>query len=284
MTEVRTLEGLGGDAFWQQFDTIMGPEGLMTYRYIGSHGAVALDRFHSESTAVLRSDMRGPGGVLASALAIMGGDCMGVIDDAIAIPAPTTLSIEVLDDAVGVEEVRVHGEIVHAGRTQIFSRVRLEDAADPTRVLALGTNSAAVMGPAPEGYHYVPPGPGMPDSPSLPPLWEAFGGRRRPGGGYEIPALTGHLGSTSGSLHFGPTIVLMEAAATEAAAAAAGTDRVRATQLTAAFLKRGTTGPFVTDVEVVSSTADAIACRTSMRDDGVTGRVIAVGTVVLRRV
>jgi len=54
--------------------------------------------------------------------------------------------------------------------------------------------------------------------------------------------------------------------------------------LTAAFLKRGTTGPFVTDVEVVSSTADTVACRTSMRDDGVTGRVIAIGTVVLRRV
>src|SRR4051794_5482357 len=190
MTGVHTLEGLGGDAFWQQFDTIMGPEGLMTYRYIGSHGAVALDRLHSESTATLRSDMRGPGGVLASALAIMGGDCMGCIDDAIAIPAPTTLSLEVLDDAVGVDEVRVRGEIVHAGRTQIFSRVRIEDAGERGRVRALGTTPAGVMGPAPEGYPSVPPGPGMPDSPSLPPLWEAFGGQHRPGGGFEIPALT----------------------------------------------------------------------------------------------
>src|SRR3954462_402560 len=155
MTGVHTLEGLGGDAFWEQFETIMGPEGLMTYRYVGSHGAVAHDRFHSESTATLRRDMRGPAGVLASALAIMGGDCMGVIDDAIAIPAPTTLSIEVLDDGVGVDEVRVHGEIVHAGRTQIFSRVRLEDAGDPNRVLALGTNPAAVMGPAPERFRCV---------------------------------------------------------------------------------------------------------------------------------
>src|SRR5678815_472230 len=88
MTGPRTLEGLEGKDFWDQYSSIMGPEGLLTYRYIGSTGARAIDRLHSESTALLRRDLRGPAGVLASALSIMGGDAASTIDDAIAIPAP----------------------------------------------------------------------------------------------------------------------------------------------------------------------------------------------------
>ena len=104
--------------------------------------------------------MRGPSGLLAAALEIMGGDCLSIIDDAIAIPAPAAYSLHVIDDGVGVEEVRVHGEISHAGRTQLFTRFSVEDAADPARVLALGINTSVVLGPAPEGHRYVPPGSG----------------------------------------------------------------------------------------------------------------------------
>jgi acyl-coenzyme A thioesterase PaaI-like protein len=279
----KTLEGLGGDEFWEGYASIMGPDGLMTYRYIGG-GATALDRHTSVSTARLRRDMRGPAGLLAAPLEIVGGDCLSILDDAIAIPAPTECVLDILDDGVGVEEVRVHGEIAHEGRTQIFTRFRVEDAANPGRVLALGTNASVVVGPVPEGHRYVPPGPGVTDSPSLPPLWEAFGARRRTDGQYEIPELSVRLGSTSGSLHHGPTQVVLEAAATDAASGAAGTDALRVGHWSVIFVRRGKVGPFVTTTEVVSAGPDVIACQAALRDDGVGGRNIALATAVFRRV
>ena len=38
MSGVRTLEGAAGDDFWSAYEAIMGGDGLMTYRYIGSSG------------------------------------------------------------------------------------------------------------------------------------------------------------------------------------------------------------------------------------------------------
>lgn len=281
-TEVRTLEG-SGDDFWSTYESIMGDEGLMTYRYVGSHGAEVVDATHSTSTARVRRDMRGPSGLLAAALEIMAGDCLSIIDDAIAIPAPIAYSLHVVDDGRGVDEVRVHGEISHAGRTQLFTRFRVEDAADPSRVLALGTNTSYVIGPAPAGHRYVPPGPGVEDSPLLPPLWQAFGAVRRSVGVYEIPELTARLGSTSASLHHGPTQVVLEAAATDAATAAAGTDGVRITQWTVTFEARGKAGPFVAESRVVAAGPDLVTCEATLRDEGVGGRQIARATAVFLR-
>jgi acyl-coenzyme A thioesterase PaaI-like protein len=283
MAEVRTLQGADGDDFWSAYEAIMGADGLMTYRYVGSSGAVALDDRHATSTATLRRDLRRPAGLLAAALEIMGGDCLSIIDDAIAIPAPAAYSLHVVDGGDGVEEVRVHGEITHAGRTQLFTRFRVEDASDPARVLALGTNSSVVLGPAPAGHRYVPPGPGVGDSPSLPPLWEAFGATRHGGGRYEIPELTARLGSTSASLHHGPTQVVLEAAATDVAVDAAGTEDLRIAQWTVTFLARGKAGPFVSESTVVAAGADLVTCEASLRDDGVGGRRIAMATATFLR-
>jgi len=283
MSGVRTLEGAAGDDFWSAYEAIMGGDGLMTYRYIGSSGATVVDPRHSTSTARVRRDMRGPSGLLAAALEIMGGDCLSIIDDAIAIPAPAAYSLHVIDDGAGVEEVRVHGEISHAGRTQLFTRFRVEDAADPARVLALGINTSVVLGPAPEGHRYVPPGPGVEDSPSLPPLWEAFGAVRVAPGHYEIPELNARLGSTSASLHHGPTQVVLEAAATDVAVAALGSEALRVAQWTVTFLARGKVGPFVTESHVVSVGADLVTCEATLRDDGVDGRCIAMATAAFLR-
>jgi len=100
----------------------------------------------------------------------------------------------------------------------------------------------------------------------------------------EIPELTGRIGSTSASLHHGPTQVLMETAATEAAAQAAGTDRLMIRQWYVAFVARGKTGPFVPTTEVVSVRPDSVAVEAVFRDEGEGGRIIASATAVFTRV
>src|SRR5579859_6211215 len=176
MSPVRALQNAELDRFWQEFEAVMGgPEGLMTYRYLGTH-AEALDRHHARGRMRLRSDLRTSFGLRAAPLLILVADVVGILDDAIAVPAPTQFDLEVLDDGAGVDEVYCIGEVFHEGRTQLFSRARCVDAADHQRVLALCWDAGVVVAPAPEGYRYVDPGPGVPDSPSLPPAR-----RRQPG-------------------------------------------------------------------------------------------------------
>ena len=283
MASVRALQSVELSDFWAEFEAVMGgPDGLMTYRYLGTH-AHAVDRHHATGSLRLRSDLRGEHGLLAAPLTILVADVIGILDDAIAVPAPTQIALEIIDDGAGVDEVYCVGEMFHEGRSQLFSRARLVDAADHDRVLAVCRDAGAVMAPAPEGYHYVDPGPGVPDSPSLPPLWQAFGAVRRADGGLEIPELTGRIGSTSGSLHHGPTQIVLETAASDAAVAAAGSDALRLRHWHVTFSARGTEGPFVSGTEVVSARGDTVVVEAELRDEGV-GRLIAAASAVYARV
>jgi acyl-coenzyme A thioesterase PaaI-like protein len=283
MANVRALQTVELSAFWDEFTAVMGgPDGLMTYRYLGTH-ADAVDRHHATGHMRIRSDFRTAHGLLASPLTVLLADVIGILDDAIAVPAPTQIAIEVIDGGAGVDEVFCVGDMFHEGRSQLFSRARILDAADHDRVLAVCRDAGAVMAPAPEGYRYVDPGPGVPDSPSLPPLWQAFGAVRRADGGLEIPELTGRIGSTSGSLHHGPTQIVLETAATEAAAAAAGTGALRIRHWHVTFSARGTTGPFVTSTEVVTALGPSVVVEAELRDEGA-GRLIAAASAVFERV
>jgi acyl-coenzyme A thioesterase PaaI-like protein len=282
MSDVRALQTTELDQFWHEFEAVMGgPDGLMTYRYLGTH-ADAIDRHHATGSLGLRSDLRGPHGLLVAPLAILVADTIGILDDAIAVPAPTQMAIEILDDGVGVNRVFCIGEMFHEGRSQLFSRATMVDDADHDRVLALCRDSGSVMAPAPDGYHYVDPGPGVPDSPSLPPLWQAFGARRNDSGNLEIPALIGRIGSTSGSLHHGPTQVVLEAAATEAAVGAAGDGGVRMRNWHVTFSARGKTGPFETETELVTVTPEVVVVEAELHDRG-QGRRIAAASAVFSR-
>src|SRR5450631_2245899 len=137
MADIKALQHTELDHFWEEFEAVMGgPDGLMTYRYLGTH-AQAVDRHHSTGSMPMRSDLRTAYGLRAAPLLILVADTVGVLDDAIAVPAPTQFDLEVLDDGAGVERVDCVGEIFHEGRTQLFSRARLLDAADHGRVLAL---------------------------------------------------------------------------------------------------------------------------------------------------
>jgi len=279
MAEVRALQHTDRQSFWQEFSEVMGGEGgLMTYRYLGTH-AEASDRHHATGKMRLRSDLRGPDGLYAAPLLILVADTIGILDDAIAVTAPVHFDLAILDDASGVDEVRCIGEMVHEGRSQLFSVAHLVDAADESRVLAIARDSGVVVAPAPKGYRYVDPGPGMDDSSSLPPLWEAFGARRRSDGRLEIPELAPHIGSTSGSLHHGPTQVVLEAAATEAATRATRGDPLRIRQWYVAFTARGTSGPFVTTTTVLRATGHLVAVDASLVDEG-RGRLVASATAI----
>jgi hypothetical protein len=283
MANLRALQDVELERFWQEFETVMGdPEGLMTYRYLGTH-AVARDRHTAEGWMVLRSDLRSAHGLQAAPLMILVADVVGILDDAIAVPAPVEMDLLVLDDGAGVERVYCYGDIYHEGRTLLFSRGRLVDAADHARVLAVCRDIGVVIAPAPEGYRYVDPGPGVPESPSLPPLWQAFGAVERPGGELAIPALTSRLGSTSASLHHGPTQVVLEAAATNAAMAALRTDAVRVRHWHVTFTARGTTGPFVTSTTVVTARADSAVVEALLVEED-SGRRLALATAVFDRV
>ncbi len=282
MTNVRALQSVELAKFWEEFAAVMGgPEGLMTYRYLGTH-AEAQDRHHATGNLRLRSDLRSSHGLLAAPLTILVADVIGILDDAIAVPAPTQIALEILDNGAGVEEVFCEGEMFHEGRAQLFSRARLYDAADHGRMLALCRDAGAVLAAAPEGYHYVDPGPGVPDSLSLPPLWQAFDARRRPDGRLEVPELTGRIGSTSGSLHHGPTQIVLETAARGSGRAGRRGRCVPHLPLARHLLRAGTHGPFVADPTVLIVRDDAIAVEVDFRDEG-NDRLIAAASAVFRR-
>jgi acyl-coenzyme A thioesterase PaaI-like protein len=282
MSNIKALQETELDHFWQEFSQVMGgPDGLMTYRYLGTH-ATAIDRHHATGTLRLRSDLRSGAGLQAAPLLILVADTIGILDDAIAVPAPVHYDLAVLDDGEGIDQLFCIGEMYHEGRSQLFSSVRIVDAADHSRVVAMARGSGVVMAKAPDGYQYVDPGPGVADSPSLPPLWQAFGARRRPDGNLEIPELTSRIGSTSASLHHGASQVLLEAVATEAAVAAAGTDRLMIRQWYVAFVARGRSGPFVPSTEVVSVRPDRLGVEATLRDEG-DDRIIASASVVFAR-
>jgi acyl-coenzyme A thioesterase PaaI-like protein len=281
MTAAEELQHAPADEFWERFNAVMGgPDGLMTYRYLGTRADVG-GAGPSTGGMRIRRDMRNSaGGLLAAPLSIALADAGGVVGDAAGVPAPVSGTVHILDAGQGVNAVTVRGFGLHSGRTLGFSHAEVLDADDPSRVIAVTSGMSVNLGSAPPGYVYVDPGPGVPDSPQLPPLHEAFGARRHPGGGWQLPELTQKLGSTSGSLHHGPIQIVLEAAALELAIQTIGTDQLQIQEWSVMFLQRGTTGPFVTDGEVLTGRLGRVACRMSLRDEGNENRLISSALAV----
>ena len=150
---------------WQAWRTSLGDDGLISYRYLGMLVDRADAQYTAEGQMRVRHDLRTAGGLLAAPLGIALLDTAGINVDAIGQSAPTQIDVTVFDAALDVDVVRLFGEIVREGRTQMFTRARIEDAARPGRVIGFGTTSWAVMAPTPPGYVYVDPGPGVPDAP-----------------------------------------------------------------------------------------------------------------------
>ena len=265
---------------WQAWRTSLGEDGLISYRYLGC-SSTALTRDTAEGRMHLRRDLRTPGGLLAAPLGIALLDTAGINVDTIGRCAPTQIDVTVFDAARDVEAVRFFGEIVREGRSQMFTRARIEDAAHPGRVIGFGSTSWAVMAPTPPGFVYVDPGPGVADAPDLPPLIDAFGVVPHPGGSYVLDRLSARVGADS--LHQGPIQVMLEAAALDVARDAAATDAIYAEHTGATLVQRGKTGPFVAIAHVLADNGPTIACLAELRDDGEGGRIVATGFSLYRR-
>src|SRR3984957_14916276 len=209
---VRDIRDGPPDEYWERLRHLMGPEGLITYWYLGRGFNQEVD----PDTMSLRSDMRnGGGGLMAAPLAIAAPETGGWKDREV-VPAPMTYALHVLDPAPDVRAVRVTRETVRKGHKIGFSRSVVTDADDPGRIIALTTGTGGSLGAAPSGFRPVDLPSDLPDV-DLPPLHVVFGARRDPDG-WRLAALTTRLASTSASLHLGPIHVVCEAAASEAAA------------------------------------------------------------------
>jgi hypothetical protein len=281
------------EEYWERLRHSMGPEGLITYWYLGR----AFNQTVDPDTMEIRADMRNAGGgIMAAPLAIAAPETGGWKDREV-VPAPMTYSLHVLDPARDVQTIRVTRETVRRGRKIGFSRSLVTDAHNPQRVVAITTGTGVTLGEAPPGFQPIDLPPDLRDTP-LPPLAVVFGARRDPEG-WRLPELTKRLASTSASLHLGPIHVVCEAAATEAAAAAAGPSRsgARSGELKSKsrvgvvlqiehwevhFASPGRNGPFLASAEAWRGPEERLVARFTLMDEGNAGVVVATGAAAFR--
>jgi hypothetical protein len=254
---------------------------LVSYRYVGC-SSVLQDRTHAEGHMRIRRDLRAGAGLRAAPLAIAALDTAGINIDRFHHLALTRIDVHLFDDGDGVEAVRVSGRVLREARTQVFTEATIEDHGDPSRVIGFATADWAVLAPTPEGFVYTDPGPGVPDSPDLPPLTEAYDAHPDTDGGFVIAGLSPRVGSDT--LHHGPILVSLEAAALEVADAHAGNDALRIDHFATRLVKAGRVGPFVARAEVTATRDDTVACRAELRDEGAEGQVLAVALLRARLV
>jgi hypothetical protein len=294
MSSVRDIREGPADEYWERLRHLMGPEGLITYWYLGRGFNLEVD----PDTMVLRSDMRNRGGgLMAAPLAIAAPETGGWRDREV-VPAPMTYALHVLDPAHDVRAVRVTRETVRRGRKIGFSRSVVTDADDPSRIIALTSGTGVSLGAAPSGFSPVDPPPDLPER-DLPPLHVVFGARRDPDG-WRLPELTTRLASTSASLHLGPIHVVCEAAAIEAAADAFAGDEVhnanqaeleggpekgigvQVEDWEVHFVGPGRKGPFVARAEAWRGPPGRVLSRFTLCDEGMEDAIVASGSGAFR--
>jgi hypothetical protein len=260
------------EEYWDRLREMMGPDGLITYWYLGR----AFNQTVDPDTVWLRRDMRNSaGGIMAAPLAIAAPETGGWRDRE-AIPAPVTYGLHILDDASDVAQIRVSRSTVRRGAKMGFSRSLITDANDSSRVIAVTTGVGVTLGDAPQSFRPVDVPPQLPDTADLPPLHVVFGAQRS-SDGWRLPALTSRHASTSASLHLGPIHVVFEAAAMELAAELARTDTVQVRDWDIHFVSPGRTGPFHVRTDGWAGPDGRVVVRFTLVDEGRDGVVVAAG-------
>lgn len=274
------LRAVDPDAYWARFAEMMGGDGLLTYRYLGRKTAM----LHGVpyDTMKIRRDMRtATGGLMAAPLAIAAAEAGG-FSDVDSVPAPMTAELTIIDDGVGVREILIRRSILHAGRTIGFTRSEIVDADDPGRLIAIAHGSGIRLAGAPPGFQPLELPEEIADGPDLPTLSAVFGVRSRPDGRWELPSLSPAAMSTSGSLHLGPTHIVLETAATALAARAGGTDALQIEAWSVMFTARGTHGPFVAEGAAIVGRPGRVGCTVELRDAGRGDRIVAAASGTFR--
>jgi len=244
--------------------------GLLSYRYIGrNHSQMNIGEI--DNTVTIRRDMRNEaGGIMVAPLAISSPE--GCQTDLVAVPNPVIASVQIVDPGFDVKRIEIVGSgNIHQGRTMGYGRCKIVDADNPDRVIAFNEGQGAVIGIPPEGLDKMDVSGTelvIEDSDDLPPLWEAFGASKRTDGHWVLPPLSVELASPDAALHIGPQHVVLETAAIDLAAAAAGTRKVQVVSWHVMFMSRGTVGPFRVEGKAHTSGRGRVGVRMLLHDEG----------------
>jgi hypothetical protein len=258
--------------------------GLLSYRYIGRSHA-SMDIVTEDNTVALRHDMRNTSGGVLFALFGIAAPESGHMSDLEAVPNPVIHSCQILDPGRDVRRIDIVSEELRVGRQMGYSRAKIVDAEQPDRVLALIEGQGVSIGKPPEGLKRMEANPlDIVDSPDLPPLWQVFGGYRRPDGNWGLPELDAEVASPDAALHIGPQFVILETAAIDAAVEIAGTERVQGVSTHVMFLARGKAGPFRVETAPMTGADGLVAVRVLMRDEGNGDRLITTASYQFRLV
>lgn len=278
----RDIRELGGDKEAYAAELERRWRGLLSYRYIGRRFGSMDAGAGIDATVRVRRDFRNAtGGLLVAPLAISSPEGGG-ITDLEAVPNPVVHSTQLLDPGHDVARIEIVSAQLRAGRRMSYSRSLIVDADRPSRVIAFTEGQGASIGEVPEGLAKMPESRlEIEDSPDLPPLWQVFGGARRPSGHWALPALSVELASPDAALHIGPQHIILETAAADAAQERAGTERVQIESAHVMFLARGKTGPFRVDAEAHAGAGGRIGVRTLLVDEGA-GRTITSASHLFR--
>lgn len=246
MSELRDIRELADNPDAYRDELFRRWTGLLSYRYIGRKHS-SMDLGEVDNTVTIRRDMRNEaGGIMVAPLAISSPE--GCQTDMVAVPNPVIASVQIIDPGFDVSRVEiVDSGILHQGRTMGYGRCKIVDADNPDRVIAFNEGQGAIIGTPPEGLDRMDVSGtelAIEDSPDLPPLWSAFGARKRADGHWVLPALSAELASPDAALHIGPQHVVLEIAATDLAAELCGTRKVQVVSWHVMFMSRGKVGPF----------------------------------------
>ena len=274
------IRQMSPDEHWQHFARSW--RALQSYTYLGKRTPY-MDAGVERETMPLRSDMRNStGGIMAAPLCIVAPEPWWRDDQC--VPAPVTMSYQVLDTAHGVRRLETLREVVNIGRQLGFTRSRVVDADDHSRVIALTTGSGVSLGDVPPGFFAVDnPVTELDDTAALPRLRDVFGVVRGPAGSLQIERVTPEFASPHGALHLGPTCVAVEAAAVDELERVTGTTDHQVESWHVMFVKPGMHGPFRARASVVGP-GPVRGVEATMTDEGAGGRVIASVSARFRQV
>lgn len=255
--------------------------GLLSYRYIGRRWGSMDVGAEGDNTVRVRHDFRNStGGLMVAPLAISAPEGGG-LTDLEAVPNPVIHSAQIVDPGRDTRRIEVRSVNLKQGRQMGYSRSVIVDADRPDRVIAFTEGQGVSIGEVPPGLERMPENPlEVVDSPDLPPLWQIFGASRRADGHWALPELAAEMASPDAALHIGPQHVVLETAASDAAAERAGTDRLQIRSWHVMFLARAKVGPFRVDTEAAAGPDGTVGVRMLMVDEGNGGRSVTSGSAL----
>jgi hypothetical protein len=280
--QLRDIRELTGDTDAYRDELFRRWTGLLSYRYIGrKHSSMNVGEV--DDTVVIRRDMRNEaGGIMVAPLAISSPE--GCQTDMVAVPNPVIASVQIVDPGYDVSRVEIVGSgNIHQGRTMGYGRCTIVDADNPERVIAFNEGQGAIIGIPPEGLDKMDVSGTelvIEDSADLPPLWQAFGASKRADGHWALPALSLELASPDAALHIGPQHVVLETAAIDLAAAAAGTRKVQVVSWHVMFMSRGKVGPFRVEGTAHTGTTGRVGVRMLLHDEGNADKAVTSAAAV----